>query len=140
MKKSRLSLFKSTSMLISMLGIFMIVTTLGVAVYIGICIVSDSITSNIEHGSQSDKLSSLKSNYTTLTNMFNDKKERSYNSNGVSLDTNYVNAASAINVAKSALDNVNSAIYSNKPNSEIDKEMKTAEEKLQIAYDFVNKL
>jgi hypothetical protein len=127
-------------MVISILGIFMIVTTLVVVAYIGICIISDSITSNIEHGGQSDKLSSLKSNYTTLTNIFNDKKERSYTSSDGSLNTNYVSAASSINVAKSALDNVDSAIYSNKPKSEVDEEMKNAEEKLNIAYDLVNKL
>ncbi|MDR3222824.1 MAG: hypothetical protein LBT66_03675 [Methanobrevibacter sp.] len=140
MKKSRLSLFKSTSMLISILGIFMIVTTIGVVAYIGISILSESVTANIEHGSRYDKLSSLKSNYTAITNLLDDKKEGSYTSSDGSLNINYVNAVSSINVFKSAIDNVDSAIYSNKATSEIDEQIKVAEEKMTVAYNFVNKL
>ncbi|MDR2544003.1 MAG: hypothetical protein LBD03_00385 [Methanobrevibacter sp.] len=140
MRKSRMSLFKSTSMLISILGIFMIITTLGVVAYIGICIVSDGISSNIEHGGQYDKLSSLKANYTTLKNLLDDKKERAYTSTDGSLNINYLNAVSAVNVANSSIDNADSAIYANKPASEIDDQIKNAEDKINIAYNFVNKL
>lgn len=118
----------------------MIITTLGVVAYIGIYIVSDGISSNIEHGGQYDKLSSLKANYTTLKNLLDDKKERAYTSTDGSLDINYLNAVSAVNVASSSIDNVDSAIYANKPASEIDDQIKNAEDKINIAYKFVNKL
>ena len=47
MRKSRLSLFKSTSMLISVVGIIMIISTIIVVAYVGYSIVSNDITNEI---------------------------------------------------------------------------------------------
>ena len=44
MRKSRLNLFKSTSMLISVVGIIMIISTIVVVAYVGFSMVSSGIT------------------------------------------------------------------------------------------------
>lgn len=59
MKKSRLNLFKSTSMMISILGIVMIIVTIIVAAYIGFSLVSSNLSGGISSGTQYDELASL---------------------------------------------------------------------------------
>jgi hypothetical protein len=70
MKRSRLNLFKATSMTISILGIFMILATVGVFAYIGVQGLSSKVTSNVDSGSAYDQLAALKSEYTSLSNQF----------------------------------------------------------------------
>ena len=60
MRKSRLNLFKSTSMLISVVGIIMIISTIVVVAYVGFSIVSSGITNEISSGNQYDELAELK--------------------------------------------------------------------------------
>ena len=60
MRKSRLSLFKSTSMMISVVGIIMIISTIIVVAYVGYSMVSSSITNEISSGTQYDELAELK--------------------------------------------------------------------------------
>ena len=52
MRKSRLNLFKSTSMLISVVGIIMIISTIVVVAYVGFSMVSSGITNEISSGNQ----------------------------------------------------------------------------------------
>ena len=59
MRKSRLSVFKSTSMLISVVGIIMIVSTIIVVAYVGYSMVSEGITDEISSGTQYDELADL---------------------------------------------------------------------------------
>ena len=61
MRKSRLNLFKSTSMLISVVGIIMIISTIVVVAYVGFSIVSSRITNQNSSGNQYDELEQLKS-------------------------------------------------------------------------------
>ena len=61
MRKSRLSLFKSTSMLISVVGIIMIISTIIVVAYVGYSVVSTGITNEISSGTQYDELAELSS-------------------------------------------------------------------------------
>ena len=70
MRKSRLSLFKSTSMMISIVGIVMIVATIIVVAYVGFSIVNESITDQISSGNQYDDLVELRSEYSDLEAKF----------------------------------------------------------------------
>ena len=66
MRKSRLNLFKSTSMLISVIGIIMIIATIIVVAYVGFSVVNESITDEISSGNQYDDLAKLRSQYGDL--------------------------------------------------------------------------
>ena len=66
MKKSRLNLFKSTSMLISVLGVIMIILMIVLVAYVGFNVVSSSLTGGISSGTQYDQLADLNANYTHL--------------------------------------------------------------------------
>lgn len=140
MKKSRLNLFKSTSMLISVLGVLMIVSTVLIAGYVGFNLLSSGITSGVSSGTQYDELASLKSNYTELESKFNSTKQSIFASSDTNHQEQYINAELQLIRADSAISDVESALKSGQPSEEVDKRIKNAQEKLGIAADEYNQL
>jgi len=140
MKKSRLRLFKSTSMLISILGIIMIVSTIIIAGYIGISILSSEINIGISSGPYYDKLAILKSDFANLESEFNVTKQNILKNTNESGEDSYINAELQLIRARSAIDDVESAIKSSKSSEEIDARINIARQKLKIASDEINKL
>lgn len=132
MRKSRLSLFKSTSMMISVVGIIMIISTIIVVAYVGFSIVNESITDGISSGNQYDQLAELKSQYSELEGKFESIKSTYYEGGPSSIEK-YNNAKLQLTRAKSAIDNVQSALEAGKPSNEVDSRIEFAKEKLQAA-------
>ena len=132
MRKSRLNLFKSTSMLISVVGIIMIIATVIVVAYVGFSIVNESITDEISSGNQYDDLATLKSQYGDLESKFNSVKSTYYSGTQDDIQK-YNDARLELSRASSAIDNVQSALDSNKPSNEVDSRIEFAKEKLASA-------
>ena len=132
MRKSRLSLFKSTSMLISVVGIIMIIATIIVVAYVGFSIVNESITDEISSGNQYDDLADLKAQYGDLESKFESVKSTYYSGTANDIQK-YNDAKLELSRAASAIDNVQSALDSNKPSNEVDSRIAFAKEKLATA-------
>lgn len=132
MRKSRLSLFKSTSMLISVVGIIMIIATIIVVAYVGFSVVNESITDEISSGNQYDELADLKSQYGDLQSKFDSVKSTYYAGDTNSIQK-YNDARMELTRASSAIDNVQSALDANKPSNDVDSRIEFAKEKLQAA-------
>ena len=139
MRKSRLGLFKSTSMLISVVGIIMIISTIIVVAYVGYSIVSSGITNEISSGTQYDELAELKASYDNLSVQFDNVKATYYSSSSDDIQT-YNDAKIELSRANSAIENVQSALDAGKPSNEVDSRIVFAQEKLQAAYDAYNNL
>jgi len=131
-------------MVISILGIIMIVSTAIIAGYIGISILSAEITANISLSPYYDKLAVLKSDYNNLESEFNITRQsinKKNNNNSIkSNEDEFINAQLQLIRAKSAIDDVESAIRSSKSSEEIDARIDMAKQKLKIASDEINKL
>ena len=139
MRKSRLGLFKSTSMLISVVGIIMIISTIIVVAYVGYSMVSSGITNEISSGTQYDDLAELKSEYNNLSVKFDSVKSTFYA--GGSDDVKVYNDAKLeLTRADSAIQNVQSALDANKPSNEVDSRIEFAKEKLKTANEAYNNL
>ena len=132
MRKSRLSLFKSTSMLISVVGIIMIIATIIVVAYVGFSIANESITNQISSGNQYDDLADLKSEYSDLESKFDSVKPTYYSGSSSDIQK-YNDARLELSRAESAIDNVQSALDAGKPSNEVDSRIDFAKEKLSIA-------
>ena len=132
MRKSRLSLFKSTSMLISVVGIIMIISTIIVVAYVGFSIVNESITNEISSGNQYDELAELKAEYGDLQSKFDSIKQTYYSGNSGDIQK-YNDARLELTRAESAIQNVQSALDAGKPSNEVDSRIDFAKEKLQVA-------
>ena len=139
MRKSRLSLFKSTSMLISVVGIIMIVSTIIVVAYVGYSMVSEGITDEISSGTQYDELAELKSSYSDLVMKF-DSVKSTYYAGGTEQIQVYNDARLELSRANSAIENVQSALDAGKASNEVDSRIDFAKEKLQSANDAYNTL
>lgn len=139
MRKSRLGLFKSTSMLISVVGIIMIVSTIIVVAYVGYSMVSSNITNEISSGTQYDELAQLKDSYTNLSVKFDSIKATYYSGSADDIQT-YNDAKIELSRASSAIENVQSALDAGKPSNEVDSRIVFAKEKLEAAYTAYNNL
>lgn len=140
MRKSRLNLFKSTSMLISVLGVIMIIATVAAIAYVGFSVVSSSLTGGISSGTQYDQLADLKSNYTALEVQFNDTGNKIYAMDNITLEREYVNAQVELIRAQNDLSDVESALSMGKSASEVDKRLQQTREDLKIAHEAYNSL
>ncbi len=139
MRKSRLGLFKSTSMLISVVGIIMIISTIIVVAYVGYSIVSSGITNEISSGTQYDELAELKASYDNLSVSFEGIKATYYSGSSDDIQT-YNDAKIELSRASSAIENVQSALDAGKPSNEVDSRIVFAKEKLDAAYSAYNNL
>ncbi len=131
MKKSRLGLFKSTSMLISVLGIIMVIATIVVVAYIGFSMISSGITTGVSSGNQYDELSQLKANYTTLEGEFNESSD--------SIDDNhYDDVRLELARAETDVDDVESALAAGKSSDEINDRIDIATNQLKVCRESLN--
>ena len=140
MRKSRLSLFKATSMLISVLGVIMIIATVAAVAYVGFSVVSSSLTGGISSGTQYDQLAELKTNFSNLEVQYNETGNKIYMMNNITLEREYVNAQVELVRVKNDISDVESALSMGKPASEVDKRLQLAKDDLKIAQEAYNSL
>ncbi|WP_458406439.1 hypothetical protein [Methanobrevibacter sp.] len=139
MRKSRLSLFKSTSMLISVVGIVMIIATIIVVAYVSYSMVSSGITNEISSGTQYDELAELKAEYDNLAAKFDSVKSTYYAGDANDVQV-YNDAKIELTRANSAIENVQSALDAGKPSNEVDSRIEFAKKELETASKAYNNL
>jgi len=140
MKRSRLNVFKATSMTISVLGVLMIVATVAILAYIGFQSLSSLISSDASKGSANTELAALKTEAATLNGQYDTLKIQIDNTNNKKLKTAYVNAELEMVKAQSDISDVESALVTNKPNDEVQKRLEIAKVQLQKAKVSYNNL
>lgn len=133
MKRSRLNLFKVTSMSISVLGIIMILATVVLFAYIGITSLSSSISSDVGSSSAYDQLSVLKSNYNSLNGQFNSVKINVDNSNNRNAKNAFITAKLELVKANSTISDVDSALASGQSKGEVQNRINAAQTQLSAA-------
>ena len=67
MKRSRLKLFKTTSLTISLIGVILILLTVVVAGYVLVSDLTNSVSNTVRTGSSYDNLTQLKSEYANVS-------------------------------------------------------------------------
>jgi len=133
MKRSRLNLFKVTSMSISVLGILLIIATLLLFAYLGITAVTNSITTNLDSSSAYDQLAVLKSDYKSLNDQFTSVQTTVANSNNKNAKTAFGNAKLELRKANSDISDVDSALSAGKSKDEVTQRINTAQAQLDTA-------
>ena len=125
-------------MTISVLGIIMILATVGVFAYIGVQGLSSKVSSNVDTGSAYDQLASLKSEYNTLSSTLNATKYNVNSYGSTKAKNDYYAAELNLVRSQSAIDDVDSALSTNQPSDVITNRIQTATNQLQTAKDSVN--
>lgn len=133
MKRSRLNLFKATSMSISVLGIILIIATIVLFAYIGISAITSSITTDVGSGSAYDQLAVLKSDYNSLNDQFTSVQQSVDSSNNKNAKTAFINAKLELVKANSDINDVESALSAGKSKAEVAQRINTAQSQLNTA-------
>lgn len=133
MRRSRLNLFKATSMTISVLGIIMVIITIGIIGYLAFHSLSSIISADVGSGSAYDKLASLKADYNNLNNQFIETKRNIDKLGDINATIAYNNAELEIIRAQSDISDVESAINSKKSSEEVNNRIKMARDQLGVA-------
>ena len=133
MKRSRLNLFKATSMSISVLGIILIIATLVLFAYIGISSLTSSITTDVGSGSAYDQLAVLKSDYNTLNDQFTSVQQTVDSSNNKNAKSAFISAKLELVKANSDINDVESALSAGKSKDEVTQRINTAQSQLNTA-------
>ncbi len=140
MKRSRLKLFKATSMTISILGIIMIIVAVVVIAGLGVYIFIAPIFSNPDTGTAYDELAALKSDYSALDQQVQDIKPQVYGSGNKQIKKDYVAAELDALKAKSAIDDVESALTTDQPIDEVNNRIYIAQNQMQKAKTSLSKV
>lgn len=140
MKRSRLNMFKATSMTISLLGIIMIIVTIGLFVYFAVSGVSSKVSSNVDSGSAYDQLSALKSSYSSLSAQFDTVKKKISSRGSKKAKKDMYNTQIELVKTNSAIGDVESALSSNLPADEVNNRIKIATDQLKAAQSSVTTL
>lgn len=140
MRRSRLNLFKATSMTISLLGVIFILLTIGVLAYLGFQAISSTITTDAGSGAYYDKLAVLKSDYDNLSSQYDSTKLAVDKRNDKNLTTDYDAAKIELIQAQSDISDVESAINTKKSPEEIQNRIDIAQQQLQKASDSLSAL
>ena len=70
MKRSRLKLFKTTSLTISIIGVLLILLTVGLIGYVAVSGLSNSVSTTVSSGSSYDQLDQVKTQYEEINNKY----------------------------------------------------------------------
>ncbi len=140
MKRSRLNLFKLTSMTISVLGIVLLILFVGVIAYLVVADVSSKVSSNVGSGSAYDTLASLKSEYSTLNSSFMAVKSQASKSSNGKIRNDTIDAELQLVRAQSSIADVESALSTNQPQDVVTDRLNAAISQLQITQKSVNTL
>jgi hypothetical protein len=133
MKRSRLNLFKATSMSISVLGILLIIATIVLFAYMGISAITSSISKDVGSGTAYDQLAVLKSDYNSLNDQYTAVKLSVDKSNNQNVKTAYINAKLELVRANSDISDVDSALSAGKSKDEVEQRIATAQTQLNNA-------
>ncbi len=120
-------------MTISVLGVVLIIVTVGIIFYIGFQSLSSFISYETSSGSSYDKLSALKSEYTTLKGQFDNIKIEVDKNNNKNIKIAYVNAELELIKAQSAITDVENAMSANESPQEIQNRINAAQVQMQKA-------
>lgn len=134
MKRSRLKLFKTTSLTISLLGVILILITIGVIAYIGVASLTSTVSDTVSSGASYDQITSLQSQYANTSEKYLSLNEQMINSNDNDLKLRY-------NEGKLKLSEAKTTISSLETNNELnDEEVKAKVESVQKNLKEVNEL
>ena len=133
MKRSRLRMFKATSMTISVMGVLMIVATVAILAYLGFQSVSSLISADASSNNANEQLASLQSEYSSLKTQYDNVKVQVQATSNTQLKADYNDAELELVKTQSAINDVSSAISVDKSSDEVNSRIQIAQTQLQKA-------
>lgn len=120
-------------MTISLLGIIMVIVTIGIVGYLALTSISSTISTDVGSGSAYDKIAGLKTEYNNIEVQFAQTGVYIREQNDRNATTDFDKAKLELVRAKSDISDAESAITSRKSNDEVTNRINLAQEQLGVA-------
>ncbi|MDD1774088.1 MAG: hypothetical protein LUQ24_01010 [Methanobacterium sp.] len=128
-----MNLFKATSMTISLLGIIMVLVTIGIGGYLLFQALSSTISTDVGSGTSYDKIAALKADYNSLNSQYAETKISIEKMNNKNATTSYDLAELELISAQTDIADAESAITAKKSSDEINSRIEQAQKQLVVA-------
>ena len=140
MKKSRLKLFKTTSLTISLIGVILILLTIGVLGYVVVSGVSDTVSTTVSSGSSYDQLDQVKSQYNTIKDKYDALDKKLGTNPDATVKTTFNTGKIKLTEIQQLLSSVQSDINNGVPEADIQKKLNQTTDKIKEANDIYNQI
>ncbi len=140
MKRSRLKLFKTTSLTISVIGVLLILLTIGVIGYVTVSGLSNSVSTTVSSGSAYDQLDQVKTQYDETNNKYAELNKKLGTNPDPGVKTTYNTGKVKLSECNQLIISLQSDINSGKPDEDIQNKLNQTKNKLKEADDIYSQL
>ena len=140
MKKSRIKLFKTTSLTISLIGVILILLTIGVLGYVIVSGVSDTVSTTVSSGSSYDQLDQVKSQYNTIKDKYDALDKKLGTNPDATVKTTFNTGKIKLTEIQQLLSSVQSDINNGESDADIQKKLNQTTDKIKEANDIYNQI
>ncbi|WP_455646195.1 hypothetical protein [Methanosphaera sp.] len=140
MKRSRLKLFKTTSLTISLIGIILILLTLFVMGYVFVSGVTNSVSTTVNSGASYDDLNQLKAEYNNLSQKYTSLNQQLGTTPDANTKTTFNNGKIKLSELNQTLTELESDIDKGTSDQAINNKISQAKEELKEAEGIYNNI
>ncbi|MDO5824793.1 MAG: hypothetical protein BZ137_04030 [Methanosphaera sp. rholeuAM130] len=135
MKRSRLKLFKTTSLTISLIGVILILITIGVVAYIAVSGLTNTVSTSVSSGAEYDQLNQLKNQYNNISQNYMSISDQVTQSKDKNLKTTYNNGKLKLSEANTTITSIENDINNGKSEDVIKSKINSANEDLKFVQE-----
>lgn len=140
MRKSRLKLFKTTSLTISLIGVVLILLTVGVIGYVAVSGLTNTVSNTVSSGSSYDQLDALKSEYGNATKKYDDLNAKLGTSPNPNVKTKFNDGKIKLSEAGQKVSSIQADIDRGKSGKDVDDKISQTRELLKEADNIYNEI
>ncbi len=140
MKKSRLKLFKTTSLTISLIGVLLILLTIGVIGYIAVSGLSNSVSTTVSSGSAYDQLDQVKTQYDEINKKYTDLNKKLGTDPDPSIKTNFNIGKVKLSECNQMLTSIQNDINNGKSEEDIQNKLNQTKNLIKEANDIYSQI
>ena len=140
MKRSRLKLFKTTTLTISLIGVILILLTVVVAGYVLVSDLTNSVSNTVSTGSSYDNLTQLKSEYANVSQQYSKLDEQLGTTPDANVKSTFNNGKLKLSEVNSTLGSAQSDIEAGEPDDKVNNELNQARNELHEAEGIYNNI
>lgn len=140
MKKSRLKLFKTTSLTISLIGVILILLTIGVIGYIAVSGLSNSVSTTVSSGSAYDQLDQVKTQYEEVNAKYDTLNNKLGTNPDPAIKTTFNTGKIKLSEISQSISSIQNDINNGKPEEDIQTKLNQTKNKINEANDIYNQI
>ncbi|MBE6486623.1 MAG: hypothetical protein E7Z85_07285 [Methanosphaera stadtmanae] len=140
MKKSRLKLFKTTSLTISLIGVILILLTIGVIGYVAVSGLSNSVSTTVSSGSAYDQLDQVKTQYEEVNKKYDTLNQKLGTNPDPSVKTTFNTGKIKLSEASQLISSTQNDINNGKSEEEIQSKLNQTKNKISEANDIYGQI